>query len=118
MPPIAWIPKDWTVGDAFDRVESTLGWSALGCMRDASAIGLDAVRCSVLNDFLMGDTSQRSTIPMNDRISGQETSVSALLYCIFYATQQAVMLRDYEGKDTDFYLGLVYVELLDEPRLS
>ncbi|TPP65376.1 hypothetical protein FGIG_05753 [Fasciola gigantica] len=98
LPPIAWLPKDWTVGDAFDRVESTLGWSALGYMQNTSALALDTVRRSALNDFLLGDGSQRSTIPMFDRAaSGQETSVSVLLYCIFYATQQAVMLRDYEG---------------------
>ncbi|VDP84333.1 unnamed protein product [Echinostoma caproni] len=97
LPSIAWLPKEWTIGDAFDRVESTLGWSALGYMQNASAIALDEVRRSALNDFLLGDGSQRSTIPMYDRTSGQQAPISVLLHCIFYATQQAVMLRDYDA---------------------
>ncbi|CAH8484723.1 unnamed protein product [Dicrocoelium dendriticum] len=98
LPESAWGPKDWSVSDLFSRVESCLGWSALSCLQStASAVSLGVVRGSSMNDFLLADSSQCPTnFRYGEKGVGGEPSLSVLLYCIFYATHQALMLREYD----------------------
>ncbi|VDQ05035.1 unnamed protein product [Trichobilharzia regenti] len=36
LPDSAWAPGDWTLSDAFARVDARLGWSAIGCLEKCS----------------------------------------------------------------------------------
>lgn len=111
LPESAWGPKDWSVSDMFSRVESCLGWSALGCLQSTSpSVSLGVVRGSSVSDFLLTDASQwPSSLRYGENGVAGEPSLSVLLYCIFYATHQALMLREY-----DDYLSAVAIVM---PRL-
>lgn len=103
MPESAWTPGDWTLSDVFTRVDARLGWSATGCLEKCNNIRMRSVLCSAMNDFLMDDTSYLYT---NDDIGGsgaggndmESPSVYAIIYCIFYAVQQTIMLKNYDCK--------------------
>ncbi|KER32028.1 hypothetical protein T265_01809 [Opisthorchis viverrini] len=97
LPDVAWAPKDWTAADAFSKVESCLGWSALSYLQASSSVELDAIRRSALGDFLWDDGAQvPSTVAPGEKGMTGEPSLSVLLYCILYATQQTVVTRDYD----------------------
>ncbi|KAF8570885.1 hypothetical protein P879_00970 [Paragonimus westermani] len=101
LPESAWTPKDWTIADAFTKIDASLGWSALGFLQAAASsfhnLSMETMRRSALTDFLSGDTSQLPAVfrPSEKGLS-DEPALSALLYCVFYATQQVVMLREYD----------------------
>ncbi|KAF5396468.1 hypothetical protein PHET_10822, partial [Paragonimus heterotremus] len=101
LPESAWVPKDWTIADAFTKIDASLGWSALGFLQAAASsfhnLSMETMRRSALIDFLSGDMPQLPAVlrPSEKGLS-DEPALSALLYCVFYATQQVVMLREYE----------------------
>ncbi|CAH8554149.1 unnamed protein product [Schistosoma guineensis] len=102
LPESAWTPGDWTLSDVFTRVDARLGWSATGCLEKCNNLRMRSVLCSAMNDFLMDDTSYLYT---NDDIGGsgaggndmESPSVYAIIYCIFYAVQQTIMLKNYDS---------------------
>nr|CAH8820190.1 unnamed protein product [Trichobilharzia regenti] len=110
LPDSAWTPGDWTLSDAFARVDARLGWSAIGCLEKCSSnsssnLRMQTVIRSAVNDFLMDDTSClytnddgfRNANANNNGSDIQSPSVYAIVYCIFYAVQQTVMLRNYDS---------------------
>ncbi|XP_018649525.1 putative nuclear pore complex protein [Schistosoma mansoni] len=102
LPESAWTPGDWTLSDVFARVDARLGWSAIGCLEKCNNLRMKSVLRSAMNDFLMDDTSYLYT---NDDIGGggangndmESPSVYAIIYCIFYAVQQTIMLKNYDS---------------------
>ncbi|CAH8851745.1 unnamed protein product [Trichobilharzia szidati] len=108
LPDSAWAPGDWTLSDAFARVDARLGWSAIGCLEKCSSsssnLRMRTVIRSAMNDFLMDDNSYMYANDgdgfRNNNNNGddlQSPSVYAIVYCIFYAVQQTVMLRNYDS---------------------
>ncbi|KAF6774993.1 hypothetical protein AHF37_05969 [Paragonimus kellicotti] len=101
LPESAWAPKEWTIADAFTKIDASLGWSALGFLQAAASsfhnLSMETMRRSALIDFLSGDMPQLpAMLRPSEKGLSDEPALSALLYCIFYATQQVVMLREYE----------------------
>ncbi|CAH8531324.1 unnamed protein product [Heterobilharzia americana] len=96
LPDSAWSPGDWTLSDAFARVDARLGWSAVGCLEKCS-LRMKSVLRSAMNDFLVDDTSYLYANDDADSNDLQSPSVYAIVYCIFYAVQQTIMLRNYDS---------------------
>ncbi|KAH8878456.1 Nuclear pore complex protein Nup107 [Schistosoma japonicum] len=101
LPESAWVPGDWTLSDTFARINARLGWSAIGCLEKCTNLRMKSMLRSVMNDFLMDDISY---LYANDESACagfendlQSPSVYAIVYCIFYAVQQTVMLKNYDS---------------------
>ncbi|CAL8093351.1 unnamed protein product [Calicophoron daubneyi] len=98
LPDSAWMAKTWSLGETFAKIDSCLGWSALSCLKNSTELSMEKMRSSALNNFLNGDAN----VPCDSgrptgKGFGDELSIPVILYCLFYAAHQALMLREYDA---------------------